>query len=88
MIICALFDEGVVNKKNLTVVLQLMGIGWYIGISIIGGLFSGLWIDKMISSLPVFTILGVILGTVLAFYGVYKMLLPLLMDIGAAEQDR
>ena len=48
-----------------------------------GGLFLGLWIDRKLGSIPAFTIIGVIVGTVLSFYGIYKMLLPLLVGIGA-----
>ena len=79
--------QGSLNKRNITVVIQLVGIGWYIGISIMGGLFLGLWIDRKLGSIPVFTIIGVIVGTVLAFYGIYKMLLPLLVGMGATKQD-
>ena len=75
------------NKRYFTVVIQLVGIGWDIGISIMGGLFLGLWLDRRLGSIPTFTIIGVIVGTVLAFYGIYKMLLPLLVGIGATKRD-
>ncbi|MDA0988025.1 MAG: AtpZ/AtpI family protein [Chloroflexi bacterium] len=58
--------------------MQLVGVGWYVAASIIFGLLGGLWIDGKLGTLPVFTLLGVILGTVAAFYGVYKMMVPLL----------
>ena len=66
------------NKGSLAIVLQLLGVGWYVAICIIGGLFGGLWLDGKLGVLPVFTLTGIILGTVMAFYGMYKMLLPLL----------
>jgi F0F1-type ATP synthase assembly protein I len=66
------------NRGTLTIVLQLVGVGWYIAICIIGGLFGGLWLDRKLDVLPLFTLIGIILGTVLAFYGIYKMVLPLL----------
>ena len=66
------------NKGKLAIVLQLVGVGWYVAICIVGGLFVGLWIDGKLGVLPVFTISGILLGTVLAFYGIYKMVLPLL----------
>ena len=52
-----------------------------------GGLFLGLWIDRKLGSIPVFTIIGVIVGTVLAFYGIYKMMIPLLVDVGAPKKE-
>ena len=66
------------NRGTLPVVLQLVGVGWYVATSIIVGLFGGLWLDRKLDTLPVFTLTGVVLGTVLAFYGMYKMVLPLL----------
>lgn len=66
------------NRGTLAIVLQLVGVGWYIAICIIGGLFAGLWLDRKLGVLPTFTLIGIILGTVVAFYGVYKMVLPLL----------
>lgn len=45
---------------------------------VILGVAGGLWLDRRFDSLPLFTLLGVALGSVLAFYGVYRMVLPLL----------
>ena len=66
------------KKGTLAIVLQMVGVGWFVAICIIGGLFGGLWIDGTLDVLPVFTIAGVLLGTVMAFYGVYKMVVPIL----------
>lgn len=66
------------NKGTLTIVLQLVGVGWYVAFCIILGILGGLWLDKKLDTIPLFTLIGVILGTVLAFYGMYRMLLPLL----------
>ena len=76
------------NKGALAIVLQLLGVGWYVAICIIGGLFGGLWLDRKLDVLPVFTLVGVVLGTVMAFYGIYKLLLPLLNnDQGIEKQN-
>jgi len=76
------------NKETLVIVLQLVGVGWYVAICVIGGLFGGLWLDRRLDVLPVFTLAGVVLGIVLAFYGIYKMLLPLLINSqGIEKQD-
>ena len=66
--------------------MQLVGVGWYVAICIIGGLFGGLWLDRKLDVLPVFTLIGVVLGTVLAFYGIYKMVLPLLNNDRGLEK--
>ena len=61
--------------KNRTVMvsLQLIGVGWYIVVCLFFGMFGGLWIDRRLSTEPVFTLLGVLIGTILAFYGIYKI---------------
>ena len=56
--------------------LRLAGIGFFIGISIILGVFAGRWLDGKLNSEPVCLITGLILGIVVAFYGVYRMLEP------------
>jgi len=60
--------------------LRLIGVGWFIGISILLGVLAGLWLDGKFNTKPLFVIVGLILGVVIAFYGVYRMLLPLLSN--------
>ena len=66
------------SKGTLPIVFQLVGVGWYVAVCIIGGILAGLWIDQKLDTVPAFTLGGVVLGTVVAFYGVYKMVLPLM----------
>ena len=55
--------------------MRLIGVGWYVGFSILGGILAGLWLDGKFSSKPLFIILGLLLGLAVAGYGVYKMLI-------------
>ena len=55
--------------------LRLVGVGWYIGGCITLGVFVGHWLDTKLDT-RLFWIAGLILGIVVAFYGVYRMLLP------------
>jgi len=57
--------------------LRLVGVGFFIGGSIALGLFAGRWFDNR-QGTSLFWIIGLILGIVVAFYGVYRMLLPLM----------
>ncbi|MDP6495486.1 MAG: AtpZ/AtpI family protein, partial [Dehalococcoidia bacterium] len=41
-------------------------MGWYVAVCIIGGLLGGVWLDRKLDMLPVFTLAGVVLGTVMA----------------------
>jgi ATP synthase protein I len=56
---------------------RLIGVGFFIGGSIALGVFAGHWLDNRLGS-SLFWIVGLILGVVIAFYGVYRMLLPLI----------
>ena len=60
--------------------LRLVGVGFFIGGSIVLGVFAGLWLDNKFNTKPILMIVGLILGLVVAFYGVYQMLIPLLSN--------
>lgn len=55
-------------------VWTLMGLGWYIGLSIVLPLLGGWWLDGKIGTMPWFTLLGLVLGLVIAFVGTYRTL--------------
>jgi len=63
--------------------LRLVGVGFFIGGSIVLGVFAGLWVDERLNT-SLFWIIGLILGTIVAFYGVYRMLLPFI----GSKRDR
>ena len=56
--------------------MQLIGVGWYIGVCIVLGVLAGLWLDNKFNTRPVLVIVCLLLGVFLAFYGVYRMILP------------
>jgi hypothetical protein len=62
------------------IALRLVGIGWFLAASVIIGIVAGLWLDKWLGTKIIFTLLGVLLGTTVAFYGLYQMVKPLMDD--------
>jgi F0F1-type ATP synthase assembly protein I len=68
---------------RLIAALRLTGVGFFIGGSIALGVFVGLWADNKFDT-NFLWLVGLILGLVVAFYGVYQMLLPLLRS----KQDK
>lgn len=58
--------------------LTFLGIGWFLGGIILGGILGGAWLDKKYGTEPLFSILGLVLGLVLGGYGIYGMLVPIL----------
>jgi F0F1-type ATP synthase assembly protein I len=65
--------------------LNIIGIGWFIGLSILLGVLGGLWLDNRLGTQPIFIIIGLLLGLVVTGYGAYRMLLPLLKSKGNKE---
>ena len=70
-------DGGGMNRRGFIIAMRLLGLGWYVAIAIILGVVAGLWLDNKMGTLPLFTLLGVLLGSVAAFYGLYRMVEPL-----------
>ncbi|MBI4198136.1 MAG: AtpZ/AtpI family protein [Chloroflexi bacterium] len=66
------------GSRKLLLAMRLVGLGWYIALCIILGVGGGIWLDRRLNTSPLFILVGVLLGSVLAFYGVYKMVVPLL----------
>ena len=54
---------------------RLLGLGFYIAACIAGGIMAGWWLG---GKRPIFVIVGLIIGLVLAAYGVYQMVRPLM----------
>lgn len=61
--------------------LRLVGVGFFIGGVIVLGVVAGLWLDdRLNNTFPALGIAGLFLGIVVAFYGVYRMLIPLMKN--------
>ncbi len=66
------------DRRWPSLALRLLGLGWYIAMSIVLGTGGGLWLDRRLETLPLFTLVGIVVGSVVAFYGVYRMVAPLM----------
>ncbi len=70
------------------VALRLTGLGWYIAFCVVGGLLLGLWVDNLLETKLLFFLVGTVLGSVAAFWGIYRMILPILYGARAQEMTR
>lgn len=59
---------------------RLLGIGWYVALCILGGGLGGVWLDSRLGLSPLFTLLGLLLGIILAIVGMFRMLMAVLLN--------
>ena len=55
--------------------MRLMGLGWYVALCIIGGIGGGVLVDSWLGTEPIFTLIGLFGGLLLAFWGGYFLLM-------------
>ena len=67
---------------------RLIGAAFYIGVCIFLGVFGGVKLDEKLDTQPIFVLIGLVLGLVLAFWGFYQMVIPLFKDISKPGQKR
>ena len=60
------------------VAVRLLGLGWYVIVCIVGGVLGGVWVDNRLGVTPLFTLMGVGLGLIVAAWGAYRLAAPLL----------
>lgn len=53
---------------------KYMNVGYYLAVPLIVGVFGGNWLDQQCNTKPVFTIILLFLGSIAAFYNLYKLL--------------
>lgn len=51
---------------------RFIGIGWYIGLCIVGGFFGGRWVGHQFDIEVFSSLLGLAVGIFIAAYGVYS----------------
>ena len=66
-----------VGMEKWVPALKVTGIGFYIATCIVGGTFAGWWLG---GKRPLFMIIGLVVGLVIAVYGVYRMIKPLIKN--------
>ena len=70
--------------NRLPPTVRLIGIGWYFAVCIVIGVVGGVLLDQVAGTAPLLTLVGLLLGLGVAFYGGYRML----MDVLRPSQGR
>ncbi len=68
----------------------LFTVGWYVALSLAIPTGIGFWLDRPenFNTRPLYTLIGFGIGTVIAFYGLYRMLRQFYLEQQKLEQDR
>jgi len=64
------------DKSKLA--FRLLGAAFYMGAAIFVGIAGGLWLDRKLYTQPIFVLIGLTLGLIVAFWGFYRMLIPII----------
>jgi len=70
--------------------LLIFNVGWYVALSLVVPTGIGWWLDRpdKFDAHPLFTLVGFGLGTVVAFYGLYRMLRRFYMEQKEQEKNK
>ena len=68
--------------------LSLMGMGFYIAIAIILGIWGGHWLDGKMNTGPLWLIIGLVMGIAVAALGVYNMIKPFMEEAKKTDNKK
>jgi len=68
--------------------LSLMGMGFYIAIAIVLGIWGGHWLDVKFNTSPLLLIIGLFFGIAVAALGVYNMIKPFMEEAKKADNNK
>ncbi|HXH21472.1 MAG TPA: AtpZ/AtpI family protein [Dehalococcoidia bacterium] len=74
--------------QGLPPAVQLIGIGWFVALSVILGVAGGVFLDRAVDSEPIFTLAGLALGLLMAFWGGYVQLRNVLTEISSQQRGK
>ena len=75
--------------KHWSAALQLLIVGFYVPLSLLIPTGIGLWLDKKVFyEFPLYTLIGLGIGTVIMVYGVYQMVRPFLKEDKMAGKEK
>ncbi len=62
-------------KEWVKPVQFLLVVGWYVALSLLVPIGIGYWLDQRLGKGPLFTFIGLGVGSVIAFFGLVRMLM-------------
>jgi len=75
--------------RNWALAMRLCGVGFYVAFSLLAPTGIGFWLDRRAShQFPLFTLIGLGVGTGIMVYGVYRMVRPFLLEGKKEKGDK
>ncbi|MSQ15588.1 MAG: hypothetical protein EXR50_06975 [Dehalococcoidia bacterium] len=74
-------------SPGVMIALRLVGMGWYIATCILIGVVVGVWVDGILGTAPIFILIGLAVGLVTSFVGLYRMVLQAIFVEDDKESD-
>jgi F0F1-type ATP synthase assembly protein I len=68
------------NRKVLSSMGLVSGLGLTAGGSILLGVFGGLFLDRILHTMPLFLVIGILLGLAAATFSVYRLVMKEFRD--------
>jgi F0F1-type ATP synthase assembly protein I len=72
---------------NISPAVRLLGIGFYVATCIVLGTLGGRELDRALDTSTVFTLIGLGLGLILAFWGGMRQLMEVLAEINKQRTE-
>ena len=76
------------DRRQWLDIFRLLGLGWYVVTAIGVGVAAGIFIDRWADTTPILTLVGLALGILAAFWGMLRMVSPLLKRDIDRKEDR
>jgi len=61
------------KKKQYTLPKEYANLGFYLAVPLVGSIFIGRWLDMKYDTDGLYTMLGVLFGTIIMFYHLIKL---------------
>ena len=67
-----------IDARQWREAMNLLGIGFFLAVSIIGGMGIGLWLDSIWDTKPLVMLIGLFFGIFIGVYGTYQTIAPMI----------
>lgn len=67
---------------------EFFQLGWVVALSLLIPLAVGLWLDRRMGTMPLFLIIGMLVGTLSATVGTVRMAMRMMREMDARREEK